>query len=169
MDCETDYFYQISAYNNIGESDRTGWVQGTTNVCPPILVYTGHVIDDNAVGQSNGNNDGVVECGEDIELYVELYNQGGSAATGVNTTISTSDPYVTWLYNITSNYPDISVSGIETNYSDFDFALASDTPNGHWLHFNLTTTASNGGPWYGSFSVPVTCSTNNVYLPIVVK
>jgi hypothetical protein len=35
LSCETNYFYQISAFNAYGESDRTDWVMGTTLACAP--------------------------------------------------------------------------------------------------------------------------------------
>jgi predicted secreted protein len=119
----------------------------------PDLGYNGHSVDDGA----SGNNDGVVNCGETIELYVTLHNQGSEAATGVNATISTGDPYVTSLYNTSSSYPDIAVNGTGTNSDGFGFALDPNTPNGHALRFNLNISASNGGPWSDSFDVPVVC------------
>ena len=76
---------------------------------------------------------------------------------GVGATISTSDPYVTWLYNTTSSYPDIAGVGTGTNSDDFDFAVDASTPDGHVIQFNLDITASNGGPWADSFHVPVEC------------
>jgi hypothetical protein len=122
------------------------------------LVYNNHTIDDDTDGQSNGNGDGVVNCGESIELFVTLYNQGSDTATGVNATISTSDPYVTWLYDTASDYPDISGGGTGVNSNDFDLSVDASAPNGHTISFDLNVTASNGGPWSDTFDVPVVCS-----------
>ena len=36
LECEYDYFYEISAYNQYGESDHTGWIKATTDTCPSI-------------------------------------------------------------------------------------------------------------------------------------
>lgn len=36
LQCENDFnYYEISSYNNYGESEHEGWVQGTTASCPP--------------------------------------------------------------------------------------------------------------------------------------
>ncbi|RLG28434.1 hypothetical protein DRN98_09580, partial [Methanosarcinales archaeon] len=122
------------------------------------LVYYNHAVDDDNNDQSSGDGDGVVECGESIELYVTLRNLGSGTATGVNTAISTGDPYVTWLYNTGSDYPDITGGGTGSNNNDFDFAVAPNTPDGHVVQFNLDVNAANGGPWPDSFSLAVACS-----------
>lgn len=121
------------------------------------LVYDNHTIDDDNSGDSSGNGDGTPNCGENIELFVDLLNQGTDTATGVSASISTSDPYVTWLQNTSSNYPDITGSGTGTNTDDYDLSLASNTPDGHIITFNLDITGSNGGPWSDSFDVTATC------------
>ncbi|MBC7250101.1 MAG: pre-peptidase C-terminal domain-containing protein [Anaerolineae bacterium] len=152
------YYWQVRARNQYGESDWSSTWSFTIQTAPVgPLVYDSHTVDDDNSDQSSGNGDGVVECEETIELYVTLRNQGDGAATGVNATISTSDPYVTWLYNTDSNYPDIPGGGTGTNSNDFDFAVDPNTPNGHVIQFHLDISASNGGPWSDSFSVPVTC------------
>ena len=150
----------IHIWDNAGNEvmDPGGYVYITlslTTIGP--LVYDSHTVDDDNNGQSSGDGDGVVECGETIELYVTLRNMGDGTATGVNAAISTSDPYVTWLYNTDSAYPDISGGGTGTNSNDFDFAVASTTPHGHIIQFDLNINASNGGPWSDSFSVSVAC------------
>jgi C1A family cysteine protease/predicted secreted protein len=138
----------------------------------PDLEYGGHTVDDNNDGNSSGNNDGIVNCGETIELYVTLQNQGSETATGVNAAISISDPYVSFLHNTSSDYPDISSGDTDTNTDDFDLEVDAGTPNGHFIHFDLNITASNGGPWADSFDVPVVCSngggTEKVFLPLIV-
>jgi hypothetical protein len=125
------------------------------------IVYDSHLIDDDNSGESSGNDDGIVNCGETIELYVDLYNQGSDTATGVNATISTTDSYVTFLYNTSSSYPNIPGGGTGTNSDDFDFAVDPSTPDGHVIHFDLDITASNGGPWTDSFDVTVVCDVCN--------
>jgi hypothetical protein len=122
----------------------------------PVSV-NGYTVDDDADGESSGDADGIAECGETVELRVNLLNQGTDTATHVEATITTGDPYATWLYNTTSLYPSIPGGGTETNADDFDLALAPDTPHGHAIHFDLTITASNGGPWTASFDLPVAC------------
>jgi len=171
---DTHYYWYVVATDNHGASTTGATWDFTTagqNVGP--VVYDSHFIDDDNSGDSSGNDDGIVNCGETIELDVTLYNQGSDTAAAVNATISTSDPYVTVLYN-NSSYPDIPGGGTGTNADDFDFEVDPSTPDGHVIHFDLDITASNGGPWTDSFDVPVVCTGPDIggyiyYLPIISK
>jgi putative hemolysin len=122
------------------------------------LEYHSHVVDDDTSGGSSGNGDGVVNCGETIEIPLDLYNQGDDTATGVTANLSTSDGYVT-ITDGREDYPDIAGGGTGTCVYDFDFQVDSSTPHGHVIHFDLNLDASNGGPWTDSFQVPVSCGT----------
>lgn len=87
-----------------------------------------------------------------------LRNAGGGTAHNVSADISTTSPYVTWPYNTSSSYPDIAGGGTANNSNDFDFTVASGTPDGHVINFTLDIDASNGGPWSDSFEVTVVCN-----------
>ncbi len=121
------------------------------------LVYDGHTIDDDQQDDSDGNGDGLVNCGETIELTVDLGNQGATTVTDINATLSTNDPYVTWLYNPASAYADLPAGGTGANLSDFDLTVGSGAPHGHSITFDLQATASGGGPWSDSFAIQVIC------------
>jgi hypothetical protein len=137
-------------YSLVGHAFITG---GPDDVGP--MEYNSHVIDDDNTNNSSGNGDGVVNPGETIELYVDLLNTGTDEATDVNAVISTSSPYVTFLYNTSSDYGGIPGGGMATNLNDFDFELSGSAPIGHVIHFDLNLTASNGGPWSDGFDVTV--------------
>jgi len=122
------------------------------------LVYHSHSIDDDSTGESSGNNDGIASCGETIELFVDLFNQGSDGATRVQASISTRDPHVSWLQNTSSSYPDINGGSAATNSDDFEFSLSPDTPDAHTLTFNLEITDANEGSWNDTFDIPVTCA-----------
>jgi hypothetical protein len=141
-----DYFYHLSL--SLEEEDAG-----------PI-VYADHTVDDDATGQSSGDGNGVVNCGETIELYVNLQNQGTDPAQDVYAELSESDPYVNFIYNTSSSYPDIPGGESRANGNDFDFTVAPGTPHGHAIHFDLDVTASNGGPWSDSLDVTVSCANN---------
>jgi hypothetical protein len=128
---------------------------GSSDVGP--LEYHSHTIDDDAFGDSNGNGDGVVNCGETIELDITLLNQGSDSGTGVSAYLATSDSHIT-LIDDYETYPDIPGGGTGENLADYDFQVAGDTPDGHTIHFDLDISASNGGPWSDSFDVPVICN-----------
>ena len=122
------------------------------------VVYEGHTVDDDADGQSDGDGDGIVDCGEAIELSVDVLNQGNVMATAVSAVLSTGDPYITFLYNSDSGYLDIPGGETATNSNDYDLQVDSNTPDGHVVRFDLDVTASNGGPWSDTFDVPVMCT-----------
>jgi hypothetical protein len=142
----SDYFYHLSLAL---DQDDAG-----------PMVYADHTVDDDTSGQSSGNDNGVVNCGETIELYVSLQNQGTDPAQDVYAELSESDPYVSFIYNTSSSYPDIPGGESRANGNDFDFTVDPGTPHGHVIHFDLDITASNGGPWADSFDVVVSCANN---------
>jgi uncharacterized protein YjiK len=159
LDYNTQYRWKIVAEDEHGATNESPVWDFTTEAEPVVgpLVYDNHTVDDDTDGQSNGNNDGVVNCGETVELYADLYNEGNTTATGLNATISTSDPYITFTYNTDSAYPDISGGGVGTNSGDFDFEVDPGVPDGHTIQFDLAITAGNGGPWSDTFDVVVVC------------
>jgi hypothetical protein len=161
LDYERHYYWYVVATDNHGAPTTGDVWDFTTEAMPPTvgpLVYDSHLVDDDDSEQSVGNNDGIVNCGESIELYVLLRNAGGGTANNIDVDISTTSSYVTWLYNTTSSYPDIAGGGTDDNDNDFDFSVDSGTPNGHVIHFDLNISAANGGPWTDSFDISVTCN-----------
>jgi hypothetical protein len=120
----------------------------------PIL-YNSHTVDDDNMGNSMGNADGVPSPGETIELYIELHNGGSNTATDVNACLTEDSPYVTFLFNICSDYGNIPGSGIAIDLDDYDFIVDAGAPDGHIINFTLDISASNGGPWGDTFSIIV--------------
>lgn len=55
-------------------------------IAGPTLALTGSTIDDDGIGGSVGNNDGVIDAGETIELALTAFNGGGSQADNVTVT-----------------------------------------------------------------------------------
>ena len=53
------------------------------------------VIDDDAVGGTIGNGNGLVDAGEVVDIRVPVINRGGTTANGVSGTLSTTDGLVT--------------------------------------------------------------------------
>jgi hypothetical protein len=136
------------------------------------FVYDSHMVDDDSGGHSSGYGDGVVDCGETIELSVDLYNWSGSATSSVSATISTRNFYAVWPQNASSSYPGIPGGGTGTNSNASHRAVDPTTPDGHIIHFDLSITASHSSPWSTGFDVPESCITNNshhTYVPLVVR
>jgi hypothetical protein len=154
------YYLKVRDYSHPNEGGLDYFYNITLNTVGDVgpLVYQSHTIDDDTTGQSVGDGDGIVDCGEAIELYVDLYNQGSSTALTVTSVLTTTDPYVSaFLFNGDSDYPNIVGGGTGRNNDDWDFEVAPGTPDGHVIQFDLDVTAANGGPWTESFDIPVTC------------
>lgn len=155
----TSYSYYVKAFRGSISSSASNSANVSTPACPTIgpLVYDSHTVDDDTTDQSDGDGDGVVECGERIELYVSLRNEGNTTAPGVSASIATNDAYASWLHNTNSDYGDIFGGGTGTNSDDFDLQIAQDTPDGHVIHLSMTASDENGNSWSDSFDVSVSC------------
>jgi hypothetical protein len=156
----TYYWYVVATDNHATSTIGPTWSFTTEATTTPVgpLVYGGHLVDDDANDQSSGNGNGVADCGETVELWVDLLNQGSERATTVVGTLSTDDPYVRWAANSKSGYPNVLPGAIRRNYNDFELLVAPDTPDGHVVQFQMNVTAAEGGPWVSSFDLVVACS-----------
>lgn len=133
-----------------------GYATGTGPPGGPVTL-AGISLDDDTVEDSRGNGDGRAQCGEDIEVLTSLVNDG-AALRLVGATLSSDDPFVSVLWNDTSAYPDLSAGARAENISDWDLAVAADSPDGHVAHLDLRVTALNGGPWDLDLTFPIACS-----------
>jgi hypothetical protein len=123
----------------------------------PIAVSS-VTVDDGIRGDSVGNNDRFAQCGETIELYVVLSNRGSIQLDGVEATFTTTDPYLTLLFNATSPYGDIPADGTAENSNDWDLRISATTPDGHTASFQLTVVTASGDRWTVATEIPITCS-----------
>jgi hypothetical protein len=86
-----------------------------------------------------GNNNGVVDYGEDILLNVEMKNVGNEIANDVTVTLSTDNPYVT-LTDATEVYGDIAAEQMVNINSAFALTVAEDIPDQEFVNFTVTAT-----------------------------
>ena len=112
---------------------------------------------DGTGNDSRGNNDGIAQCEETIELYVSIRNDGELALTGLSGELIETDPWVRVLYNASSRYPDVTAGSIQENRRDWDLRVSPDAPNGHEFSFMIRLTADQGGPWDVPVTVPIAC------------
>ena len=162
------------AYNAL-VLNNTAWTVANFRQRPAVvgpLEYNSYTVDDDNNGDSRGNNNGIVDCGETIELSVDMYNAGADTVSGINTTISTIDPNITFIQNTSSGYPDIPGYSTATNTDDFDFAVNTFTPDGHVIAFDVHLDAVTGGPWRDTFDLSVNCDNPQVaqynYFPLII-
>ena len=117
---------------------------------------------DGTGNDSRGNNDGIAQCGETVELYVSIRNDGESPLTGLSGELIETDPLVRLLYNASSRYPDVAAGSIEENRFDWDLRVSPDAPSGHEFSFTIRLTADEGGPWDVLVTVPIACASPGV-------
>ena len=157
----TTYTYRVFAYNAVGDSPASNSAGAMLPVFIGPLADDGNIINDSGSGGTSGNNNGLLECGEAVELTVLLYNEGNTAVEGINSTLSkvggTGSGEVTLTGNTTSAYPDIAGGASAGNYDAFELEVVSGAQHGHWVDFEITITE---GSWTGGpidFSLPVFC------------
>jgi hypothetical protein len=122
----------------------------------PYMVYVGSEIDDDNLGESQGDGEGDVDVCETIELPVMLKNLGDSTGIQVDATLATTHPLIT-ITDDYEHYGDILSGDSAFCLDDFDFWVSPEVPDGEVVSFSLEITAQNGsGPWsYPSLEVVV--------------
>lgn len=146
-------FYADSLYNYEGwYIDDIEISKGA--VCTPDLKYNSSSFTDTCNGTGSGNNNGIIDAGENISLNIVLKNNGMQTATGVSATISTSTSGITITDN-SSAFPNISgQGGTGSSIDGFSFKVNSSVSCGTVINFNINIT-SNEGSWSDSFSLTV--------------
>ena len=99
--------------------------------------YQGYTVDDDTSGESNGNDNGIVNAGETIELPVTLENVGSDPAANVRATLSTASGFVV----ITDDYEEfggIPADGTALSGDDYTVAISSAAPDGEVVSFDLS-------------------------------
>jgi len=162
--CENDYDIEISAtcpekdveFTLLMEADQGSWTdtfvihvseQGT-----PELNFVSYVIDDDNDNNSSGNDNGLAEPGEHIELPVQLQNIGDADAHNVSAVLSTNDPDIT-VTDANENYGLIGAGATDWCNNEFDFYVHTNCLDKDVL-FNLLIT-SDEGEWTSNFIVHI--------------
>jgi len=118
-------------------SGRINALNALTYEATPIITYQDFTIDDN-----NGNQNGVPDPGESVNMAVSLKNTWGNAKN-VSVTLSTTDYAITITNNI-SNYGNIN-GGTVVNNSLLPFSFTIDEISTlHKVYFYLNITADGG-------------------------
>jgi len=103
------------------------------------LALDSMVIDDDNLGASSGNGNGIIEFGETIELDVTLSNLGLSGATGVVGTAGVESGFVTVVNGIVS-FGDIGPESSAAGDAPFVLQIRSDIPDNEELGFTIALT-----------------------------
>lgn len=101
-------------------------------------------LDDDNVGGTSGNGDGLLNPGEIIDVRAWLGNTGTSqTATGITAQLSAHNPYVTVVQN-SSAYPDLAPGDSSLGAAPFRIQAAPHMPHDMIAVFDLNVTFSTG-------------------------
>ncbi len=92
--------------------------------------------------------------GEEGEISVSLYNEGGATATGVTGILFSNSQWVT-VTDPSGTWPNISVGADETNTNVFGISVSADCFQGHMAPMRLVVTFSDGARDTTDFQVQV--------------
>ena len=111
-------------------------------------------IDDDDSGTSAGNNDGLINPGETIELSVSLQNNGTQTANNITAVITTECDFIT-INDDTETFGNIPAGNTATSADDYDFTLSADALDSDEIVFEITILEDGGVFW-----------TDHIFLPI---
>jgi hypothetical protein len=123
---------------------------GTILVANTSGPYIAHI--NNIIQDPTGNNNSLVDFGENISLDVTLHNFGSTVANGVTATASSTDPYIT----ITDNshaFGNIAAGSDGAQTNAFSFSVANNIPDQHVIPFSLAIVDNATGNWPANFSI----------------
>ncbi|RLC51536.1 MAG: hypothetical protein DRI23_04810 [Candidatus Cloacimonadota bacterium] len=128
---------------------------------PLFISESGIVIDDDNNGYSNGNDDDLVNPGENIELQVGLKNYGSQTANNVSATISSQVSFIT-IDDNTEDYGNID-SG-STNYcaDSYKFSVDENVLGGEVIQLDLDILDSSGNQWDDHIFIPIAAANLDV-------
>jgi hypothetical protein len=106
------------------------------------------------VYDTSGNNNGIMDPGETVNLTAFLKNIGGAAFTGLVTTLSETSPYVTVTHDHGS-FGALAVDSTKENSSDpYILQVASNAPIGTPVNFRIIATETGFADTF-DFTLPI--------------
>ncbi len=115
----------------------------------PYVRATGIQIDDDNTGGSSGNGNGVINNGETIELTVRLQNFGHQEASGVTTTLQSTDLFITILDSLCS-FGTIQPQDTVWSSTPYRFLVDGNVPNNHRISLTLQIEDNLSNHWISS-------------------
>jgi hypothetical protein len=131
----------VSGYNCLPTTYPVTFIENAS----AYVVYANNVVHD-----PNGNNNGLVEYGEPINLSVGMQNLGMADAQNVTVTVSSIDPFVT-LTDTTEFYGAIAAGATVSVPDGFAFDVAQNVPDNHIITF--TVKAQGSTSWTSQFTI----------------
>ena len=121
----------------------------------PSLKFADVNIDDDLYGASVGNQDGIANAGETIELLVSLRNVGAEISESAEVRLRSTGPHVSILDSIVSIGQISSISGPVEADNVFLIKISEYTPTGSEIPLSLHITDAGGLSWDIEFTINV--------------
>ena len=136
--------------NNYGWGRLNIWkaLQNTPSPNVPFILFSRYSVND-----VNGNNNGIFDPGETIDLFITLKNRG-ITATNVNAILRTNDTLVT-VIDSTASYPDIPTDSSKQNIDPFVVMSSPSTPLGYQAQMELQINSNDSITDYRNFNLQV--------------
>ncbi len=120
----------------ITDTEGTFWTSNFRLTLNAPVLESGYAqIDD-----SSGNNDGVIDPGEDIIMSFPTMNNGNAATEDIVAILLSLDPWVT-IQTISVNLEPLAPG--EETFAEFDVLISADTPEGTSINFNYNASSGN--------------------------
>jgi hypothetical protein len=131
--------------------------EATIGVVPslePHLTLRATLVNDDQIGASDGNANGMAEAGETVQLDVTIGNGGQNEASGVTATLHNGDTYITL---VDDTHALGSVPGLsEVAYEEaFTLAIADDCPNEYEAPLTIELTDGTRAIWTSEFVLKI--------------
>ncbi len=119
-----------------------------------FLVVDSLVVDDDSLGPSHGDGDGVLEFRETIELWVELWNLGHQTGEGVWAELGCTSPYIQVLQSDV-DYGQMLPGEHRFGEEPFVFSIDPLIPDGEEVQMTLELSHDpSSAPLFFTFSAP---------------
>ncbi len=113
---------------------------------PPAGTYNTpwlHILDYTIDDSNGGNNNGVAEPGETIDIIITVKNDGDTAAYSISGTLNTTDPDAQ-ITDSLSDFADLEIGASANNNGDPYTVYISASPADSSIGFVLNMTSNNG-------------------------
>jgi hypothetical protein len=130
---ETDCVITVSKHD-FKPLQQTITVANTGTLVPGSVV-----IDDDNVGSSVGNGDGLANAGETLEIQFGLTNTGANPIAGISGYMTTNNPYVTLIDSLVT-YGEIAGSSLGFSTTPVVLQIAPNAPHESMMRIHLLLT-----------------------------
>jgi hypothetical protein len=117
------------------------------NPSGPYVLYSSNTVHDAA-----GNNNGLVDCSEPVNLDITLHNFGSATATGVSATLSCPSSFITLTDN-SQSWGNVTASSDAAQNAAYAFNVANNIPDQESLQFTMNIQDNASNSWTSHFNL----------------